>query len=272
MKIVDCFIFYNELDLLQYRLEILYDIVDYFVIVESKYTHNGKEKQLYFQENIEKIQKYMPKIVHIILDTFPYIYPNINYDKREQWENEHFQRNQIILGLNKIQMEPNDIFTICDLDEIPNPNLFFAIKHGNFIIDKIYSLEQDFYYYNLNTNSNTKWYHPKICNYGVYKMLNLSCEQIRAIYAAYIIHGGWHLSYFGDSKFIQNKLSNFAHQEYNNDEYNNEEIIKAKIGNQMGLFENLSNTKSTLFTNIPVSQNPNLPPRWNEFLMKYVNC
>lgn len=48
IKIIDCFIFYNELELLKYRLDILYDIVDYFIIVESKYTHTGKEKKIIF--------------------------------------------------------------------------------------------------------------------------------------------------------------------------------------------------------------------------------
>ena len=46
IKIIDCFIFYNELDLLEYRLNILNDVVDYFVIVESTHTFVGKEKVL----------------------------------------------------------------------------------------------------------------------------------------------------------------------------------------------------------------------------------
>ena len=48
MKIIDCFIFYNELDLLTYRLNLLNNIVDYFIIVESKHTFVGKEKNLFF--------------------------------------------------------------------------------------------------------------------------------------------------------------------------------------------------------------------------------
>ena len=47
-KIIDCFIFYNEVDLLTYRLNILNDIVDYFVLVESTHTHVGKPKQLFY--------------------------------------------------------------------------------------------------------------------------------------------------------------------------------------------------------------------------------
>ena len=46
MKIFDVFTFYNELDLLELRMEILGDVVDYFVINESNITFTGKEKPL----------------------------------------------------------------------------------------------------------------------------------------------------------------------------------------------------------------------------------
>ena len=56
-KIVDCFTFYNELDMLTYRLNILNDVVDYFVLVESIHTHIGKEKPLFYQENKQLFEK-----------------------------------------------------------------------------------------------------------------------------------------------------------------------------------------------------------------------
>ena len=40
-----------------------------------------------------------------------------------------------------------------------------------------------------------------------------------------VYNGGWHLSYFMDPSLIQNKLKNFAHQEYNNDQWTNEDRI-----------------------------------------------
>ena len=51
MKIYDCFQFYNELDLLEIRLEVLYDHVDYFVISETNKTHSNKGKKMFFLEN-----------------------------------------------------------------------------------------------------------------------------------------------------------------------------------------------------------------------------
>ena len=51
MKIIDCFMFYNELDILKIRLEELYNVVDYIIIIEATITHNNTPKPLYFNEN-----------------------------------------------------------------------------------------------------------------------------------------------------------------------------------------------------------------------------
>jgi len=50
MKIYDCFIFFNELDLLEIRLKTLDKVVDYFVLVEADKTHRGKKKPLYYEK------------------------------------------------------------------------------------------------------------------------------------------------------------------------------------------------------------------------------
>ena len=54
LKIVDCFIFYNEIDLLSYRLNLLKDVVDYFIIVEATKTFTGKPKEMYFKEHLKE--------------------------------------------------------------------------------------------------------------------------------------------------------------------------------------------------------------------------
>ena len=44
MKIIDCFTFYNELDMLELRLNELNEVVDYFVLVECVKTHANNDK------------------------------------------------------------------------------------------------------------------------------------------------------------------------------------------------------------------------------------
>ena len=49
--VYDCFTFFNELDMLEIRLNTLAEVVDKFVLVEMAYTFQRKPKPLYFDEN-----------------------------------------------------------------------------------------------------------------------------------------------------------------------------------------------------------------------------
>ena len=59
MKIFDCFMYFDEELVLDVRLNTLDKYVDYFVIVESKFTHKGEKRNLKF--NHEKFKKFENK-------------------------------------------------------------------------------------------------------------------------------------------------------------------------------------------------------------------
>jgi beta-1,4-mannosyl-glycoprotein beta-1,4-N-acetylglucosaminyltransferase len=263
--IVDCFTFYNELEMLTYRLNILDKVVDYFVLVESTHTHVGKEKPLFYNENKHLFKKFNHKIIHIVVDDFPHKYPNINIEKQEQWINERFQRDCISRGIDKLNLTGEDIITITDLDEIPNPNILTQIKN-NIIIVGINIIELDFYYYNLNSKMDHKWYHSKILTFEKYKELNTGCDNIRFLYCPIINNAGWHLSYFGNEKFIKNKLENFTHQEYNMTEFTDEKRIEERIKNGKDLFD-----RPNSIIHINIEDNNNLPPDYDIYLKNYYN-
>ena len=48
MKIYDCFIFFNEIEMLKIRFNYLNDIVDYFVIVEANTTFQEIKRIIFF--------------------------------------------------------------------------------------------------------------------------------------------------------------------------------------------------------------------------------
>jgi beta-1,4-mannosyl-glycoprotein beta-1,4-N-acetylglucosaminyltransferase len=265
IKIIDCFTFYNEMDLLTYRLNILNDVVDYFVIVESTHTFIGKEKKLFFNENKVLFEKFNEKIIHIIVDDFPYKHPNINIHNSEQWVNENFQRNQIKRGLDKLDLNDEAIITITDLDEIPDPVLLVKIKNKEITVD-IHILQMDFYYYNLNSKLEELWNHPKIISFKKYKELSLSCNSIRHIGCQIIEKAGWHLSYFGDSKFIKNKIEQFAHQEFNNDHFTNIEKIEKCVNS----FSDLYDRNGNIMVKIPINNNTFLPAEYEKYLSKFI--
>jgi beta-1,4-mannosyl-glycoprotein beta-1,4-N-acetylglucosaminyltransferase len=265
MKIVDAFIFYNELDMLEYRLSILYDIVDHFILVESTRTFIGNEKPLFFENNKQRFQKYADKIIHIIDRDFM---ENPKHDytkgwKDEVWYNENHQRNSIEDGLKQLELSDNDIIQVSDVDEIPDPNILLQIKNNNMKINYV-SLCQDFYYYNLTyKNFSEKWDFAKIMSYKHYvDSFNRTPQYCREVEPKHVIkRGGWHLSYFGDTNFIRNKIKQFAHQEFNQDKYTNIENIEYSIKTGKDLFER----PYEKCIKIPIYENDYLPPNYNYF-------
>lgn len=267
MKIIDCFIFFNEVDLLLYRLELLHNIVDKFVLVESEYTFTGKKKESFFKNNIEKFSKFLDKIIYINLQELPYLNPKINIDFNigEQWKNEFYQRDSIKMGLDKIELYDDDIIIISDVDEIINPIFLNKIKNKEINI-YISSIKMDFYYYNLKCKCMNQWILSKIFNYEAYKNINKSISDIRKINdLPEILDGGWHLSYFGDENFIKNKIKNFSHQEFNNNNVINN--ISTRIKNSEDLFGRINFNKISV---IDINKNDNLPPKYNIYLKKFI--
>lgn len=245
MKVIDCFTFYNELDMLEYRLTVLYPHVTKFVLVEATLTHAGTPKPLFYNDNKERYARWADKIIHVVVEDMPDLSTS-----KDAWVREVFQRNAIDRGLASLSLRPLDLLIISDVDEIPNP----AMIPDDLDVTK--RLEMDFYYYTIQNRTPTKWYHAKICPFADYVLLfkrvpndvrmHKDCEPIN--------NGGWHLGYFGSPEFIQNKLQQFAHQEFNTPKYTSLEFLKERITKHTNLFD------SRVFDVIPLSENSNLPP------------
>ena len=272
MKIIDTFIFYNELDLLNYRLSILNEYVDYFILVESRNTFSGHVKPLYYLENKSLFEKFNQKIIHIVIE-LPYKVPSINYKLNEQWSNEHYQRNSIKHGVDMIikNLEDTDIILTSDVDEIPNPQILINAKNNSLVYNPntLNRLALDMYYYNLHyrIGDGSNWHGIKLMTFYADKQNKLTFQQMRlfehSTFVPIIENGGWHLSYFGDVKFITNKIGSFSHQEYNNRQYIDEKMLIEKIRNGVNL---LNNSKLVY---IPINENTNLPTHYDIYLTNF---
>lgn len=226
-KIVDCFTFYNEYKMLKFRLTELYDVVDHFVIVEADKTHAGANKEMNFLRIEKEIKQFLDKVIYIQVTDMPI--------GNDAWAREKHQRNCISRGLDVLDLNGDDIVVITDCDEIPDPN---SLKEslGHVILQPVI-LRQDLYYFNLSTRVNNKWYHPKLATYDLVKEYK-GPENIRMSNSTWMIErGGWHFSYFFDVEMIQNKLKNFAHQEFNTEDLISEENIKEAISERRDLFK-----------------------------------
>jgi beta-1,4-mannosyl-glycoprotein beta-1,4-N-acetylglucosaminyltransferase len=236
-KLYDCFCYFNEDMLLELRLETLWDIVDYFVIVESIYTISGKPKPLNF--NAEKFAKYAAKIRYLVVRDYP-------DGLDDAWRNERYQRNYIANGL--WDAKADDWVMISDVDEIPRPDKIALFNPKRY---KRADFEQAAYSYYLNNRcynqgERVRWYGSKLTTYQNLLNFFVYPERVRSFKSAgwlrsikriifkrwmvqIIPDGGWHFTWVTSIENIILKLESYAHQEFNKPEYKNPETIKAKI-------------------------------------------
>jgi len=207
MKIFDCFSYWDEDLLLDLRLKILNNYVDYFVVVEDNKTWQNNKKNLRF--DIKKFSKFQKKIIYIPVEDLP--------DGDDPYKRENHQRNCIAKGL--INSKPDDLVIISDLDEIPSPSAISKFK----IQMKYAVFKQKHYYYKLNLQSqnNPYWYGSRICVKKFLKspqwLRNLKFKKrpfwrIDKLRLNNIIEdGGWHFSYLKTPKNIEKKLKSYLH-------------------------------------------------------------
>ena len=205
MKIYDCFTFFNELDLLEIRLNELKDVVDYFVLIEGENTFQGNPKELFFDENKERFSEFLDKIIHVVI-------PSSELPAGNNWENERKSFNYFI---NSIKLEDNDIIILSALDEIPNEK---SIKES--IFKTPCTIMNGFYYFFLNTRywtnnrDNNIWHGSVVYKYKEFKDNN-------GLYDLFVkktdnkVFGGWHFSFLGDAKNAVSKVNSYSHSEYN---------------------------------------------------------
>jgi len=256
MKVYDCFLFFNELDLLDLRLNLLNNIVDKFVIVESTITFSGKPKKLFFEENKSLFKDFEDKIIHVIIDNTPndfynlpfihnptnnkdfylnnilkYVQESSGWSRNEkQWGREIFQRESIIMGL--IDCSDDDLIVISDIDEFPNPNEL-KINTENFN-NGVIDFRQKMFYYYINLLKEENWSGPKLTNWYTLKNNSLNFIRQNKLTNKVVNNGGWHLSFMGGENRIKEKIDAYAHQEFNNEHIKNN--ITNHINNKSDLF------------------------------------
>ena len=230
MKVFDCFMFFDEEIVLDIRLNVLNEFVDYFVIVESRFNHNGKEKDLNF--DINKYENFREKIIYIIHENVPEKIKKINVNDSDHEKNtkyifnaafrENDQRNSIINGLSKAHED--DFILISDVDEIPNLK---DVKFQN-IKEKLIFFNQEMFYYKFNLKlPNFNWVGTKSCKkkylktpqwlrnikdkkYPLYRLDTILSDN-KYSNIRFINNGGWHFTNIKTAEQIRYKLRSYLH-------------------------------------------------------------
>ena len=230
MKIFDCFMYFDEEVVLDLRLNVLNKYVDYFIIVESVFTHKGDKRKLQF--NHKKFEKFKDKIIYLVFDQEPKDIEKVNDKDSENEKSRKFilnaasrengQRNFISKGLGEANKE--DLILISDVDEIPNlENLDL-----NKVKEKIILFNQDMFYYKFNLKlPNLIWTGTKGCKKKYFKTpqwlrnikdkkypfyrLDTIISKTKYINIKFIERGGWHFSNIKTAADIEHKLKSYLH-------------------------------------------------------------
>ena len=258
MKIFDCFMYFDEETVLDLRLNILNKYVDYFVIVESSFTHKGDKRDLKF--NHQKFRKFKDKLIYITYDEEPSEISKNQVNERDDdaiksrkyIENailrENGQRNQILRGLELAK--DDDMILISDVDEIPNLENLDLSK----INEKIILFNQDMFYYRFNLKlPNLDWTGTKGCKkkflkspqwlrnikdrkYPFYR-LDTFFSDTKYIDIKIISNGGWHFSNLKTASEIEFKLKSYLHHREFDENPLSVDEINSLIKNKQAIYD-----------------------------------
>jgi len=240
--IFDCFLFFQEIDILQIRLDYLYDLVDKFIIVEAGESFTGKKKEFIFEKNINIFEKYIDKIFYYkiydrhknynsiiefltnknskVHSKIKFFIDNHNYYDKDKihYILDSYHRECIHIPLSKI-CNDDDLIILSDLDEIPNRKVIKNVKD----IKKPLVCKQNEFKYFLNLYSNNNWLGSTIINYYNLKSTSLNIIRRESSKFNIVFPGGYHFTSIGKEKDIINKIENWGHQEFN------QKIIKKNL-------------------------------------------
>lgn len=246
--IIDCVEFFNELDILELRLETLNPVVDWFVISESTKTHTGLDKPLYFQENYERFKKFAPKVIHQVCDRTPSNDKElIEMQKKDMeqyaiaskllmndwWPHDHeayfrdaFEKEILVYCLK--YFEEDDIAIISDVDEIPNPKVIATFEPITFH-DCMWNFKLRHHVFYFNVWKEDNWLGGFMSTVGTLRSFPGVNWQRKYRSGSEIGENnlGWHLSFMGGTNSILKKLESYGEQSINTIEIKSD--IQGKI-------------------------------------------
>lgn len=243
-KVIDAFLFFQELDLLDIRLAYLDPYVDKFVIVEACQTFSGNPKELVFEKNAQRFANYLHKIEYEKVRDFHSTYESLrshlkksdtpskqkilsflenhtHYPKTElHWVLDAYHRECIHLALDRIA-DSDDIVIISDLDEIPCVGLFKSANLSAIRERPRVCRQREFRYF-LNYYKDADWLGTIAGRHQVIGRQSLNLLRIDSKEARTIVHPapiadcGYHFTSCGSIEMIREKIKSWGHQEFNN--------------------------------------------------------
>ena len=257
MRIIDAFLYLDEINLLKARLSLLSEVVDRFLIVESRYTFTGYEKNIrlptalftdeFFIPYRDKItvianNRYIrkPSLSDVGFELSDYPVPMSELKAackikmhNSVWLNDCFQRELLYKALVEIT-DKDDLIILGDIDEIPEPDFYL----NNCKSDIVYA-DMTEYRYSLQFKSPEYWTGSvkfKSALLAYFSINSLRFFEKRRLSGLTVSHeySGWHFTSFGSVSAIKAKMNSWGHQELNT--VGNSFLLRYRISRGFDIF------------------------------------
>ncbi len=210
MAIYDCFMFNDEIEILELRLRYLMNSVDFFVIAESEFNFSGQLKPIYSTSIIEKLQIPEEKIIRVKYKFTPQELELLSLS-RGKYELEKIARNSLLQVIRNLEEE--DHVMVSDVDEIPTrEQLSDALKST-----EVTSLLTPLHYGKMNWLSpdGHDWNTVKVGYAKFFKNVDLNIFKYERFKIIRRSPGGHYSDQFRTLEEVLIKAKNSSHSEFN---------------------------------------------------------
>jgi beta-1,4-mannosyl-glycoprotein beta-1,4-N-acetylglucosaminyltransferase len=222
--IVDCTLFHREEAMLRARLSHLRYTVDATVIVEASTDHAGKPNTPLVPVIMASDEDFFkPFSIHHVTTDLP--------KGKSNWPRVWAHRNAVVEGLDNADIPDEALVLLSDIDEFPRKEILWEMRrilrgsagsaealkalhdiYGQTGIPepRVAWMLNKMFYYDLWTTRDAPWLGTRITT--ARDLRHVSPEVIRRWpQPVHIFHdAGWHFSYFGGVKAIQEKIAAIA--------------------------------------------------------------
>lgn len=203
-RVIDTFPFFNELDMLEMRLEEMCDAVDWFVAVEADVDHQGHPKPYYLSENLDRFDQWKDKLRVVCATDLPSV-----QDHPNAWHREIAQRDQLVFGLTALDVQPDDIILHGDVDEIVRGYVARNVKPSGYV-----TLLQRGHFWAVDWEYPPGWEGTVAARLRDIRSFGDMRNSRRQNPARQCIpNAGWHFSWLGGAEVNRVKLNAFCHPE-----------------------------------------------------------
>lgn len=221
--------YWHELDLLEIKLREQSSVVDRFVVSEAEWTYDGTPKPQHLNISDARWEPWvgMLETIHVH-GPAPDREPHQTFGVREHWQRENYQRYMLGKALGN-RLEPDDIVVLSDLDEILRASAILKYTHEETrqVVHPLIPMHR--HYLNLRWKDRMSLSIARVMRGQTIIDLGMDVEEARwqpprvewAVPHWNSYHDprydssvyGWHFSWMGGTRAIDDKLRRAAHPE-----------------------------------------------------------